>query len=133
MNTITINPELKSVTEKHMDMDWLTIAGLTLASLSALAINMFLPIDDVLKGIISMIVAAPIVLVSIKDFYGLKSYRLAVAAIECFLNDRDLVYESQGVWKEMNKYARGRRKESDETKKNRKKHTADNAGNEASR
>ena len=59
MKAIAINPELKSVTEKHMDMDWLTIFGLIIASVTALFINFVLPGDDVVKGIISMIAAAP--------------------------------------------------------------------------
>lgn len=103
MKAITINPELKSVTEKHMDMDWLTIFGLIISTVIALFINIVLPGDDGIKGIISMVAAAPIVLVSVKDFYGLKSYRLAGAFILNLINDGELYYESQGIWKELNK------------------------------
>ena len=127
MKAIAINPELKSVTEKHMDMDWLTICGLIIASVTALFINFVLPGDDVVKGIISMIAAAPIVLVSVKDFYGLRSYRLAEAVCMTIINNRPLIYESQGIWKELNKYAGSRRKEFTENKKNNKKHSAGNA------
>lgn len=127
MKAIAINPELKSVTEKHMDMDWLTIFGLIIASMTALFINFVLPGDDAVKGVISMIVAAPIVLVSVKDFYGLRSYRLAEAVIISMINNRPLMYESQGIWKELNKYAGSRRKEFTQNKKNNKKHTAGNA------
>ena len=127
MKAIVINPELKSVTEKHMDMDWLTIFGLIIASMTALFINFVLPGDDVVKGIISMIAAAPIVLVSVKDFYGLRSYRLAEAVCMTIINNRPLIYESQGIWKELNKYAGSRRKEFTENKKNNKKHSAGNA------
>lgn len=127
MKAIAINSELKSVTEKHMDMDWLTIFGLIIASMTALFINFVLPGDDVVKGIISMIAAAPIVLVSVKDFYGLRSYRLAEAVCMTIINNRPLIYESQGIWKELNKYAGSRRKEFTENKKNNKKHSADNA------
>ena len=127
MKAIAINPELKSVTEKHMDMDWLTIFGLIIASVTALFINFVLPGDDVVKGIISMIAATPIVLVSVKDFYGLRSYRLAEAVCMTIINNRPLIYESQGIWKELNKYAGSRRKEFTENKKNNKKHSTGNA------
>lgn len=127
MKAITINPSLKSVTEKHMDMDWSTIIGLIIAVVTALFINFMMPGDDVIKGIISMIAAAPIVLVSVKDFYGMKSIGLAAAAITTLINNRPLVYESQGVWKELNKYARSRKKKFAEDKKIHKKHSTGTA------
>lgn len=127
MKAITINQELKSVTEKHMDMDWLTIFGLIIAAVTALFINIMLPGDDVVKGIISMIAAAPVVLVSVKDFYGLKSYRLASAVVLSLINDRPLIYESQGIWKELNRYAGSREKKFNENEKSNQKHSAGNA------
>lgn len=127
MRAININPELKTVTEKHMGLDWLAIFGLMLAVALALVINFCLPIDETLKGVLSMIVAAPIVLVSIKDFYGLRSYRLALAVILWLINRRHLIYRSEGIWKELNKYAGSRRKKYAENEKDSKKHTAGNA------
>lgn len=127
MKAITINQELKSVTEKHMDMDWLTIFGLIIAAVTALFINIMLPGDDVVKGIISMIAAAPVVLVSVKDFYGLKSYRLASAVVLSLINDRPLIYESQGIWKELNRYAGSREKKFNENEKSNQKHSAGDA------
>ncbi len=128
MKAVSINSELKNVTEKHMDMDWLTIFGLIMAVGIALIINFCLPLDEAVKGIISMAAAAPIVLVSIKDFYGLRSYRLAAAVILCLVNNRYLEYRSEGIWKELNKYVRGRRKELTKDEKSAEKHTAVNAG-----
>ena len=127
MRAININPELKMVTEKHMGLDWLAIFGLMLAVALALVINFCLPIDETLKGVLSMIVAAPIVLVSIKDFYGLRSYRLALAVILWLINRRHLIYRSEGIWKELNKYAGSRRKKYAENEKDSKKHTTGNA------
>ena len=127
MRAININPELKTVTEKHMGLDWLSIFGLMLAVALALVINFCLPIDETLKGVLSMIVAAPIVLVSIKDFYGLRSYRLALAVILWLINRRHLIYRSEGIWKELNKYAGSRRKKYAENEKDSKKHTTGNA------
>ena len=127
MRAININPELKTVTEKHMGLDWLAIFGLMLAVAMALVINFCLPINETVKGILSMVFAAPIVLVSIKDFYGLRSYRLAFAVILWMINRRHLLYRSEGIWKELNKYAGSRRKEFTENKKNYKKHSAGNA------
>ncbi len=127
MRAININPELKSVTEKHMGLDWLAIFGLMLAVAMALVINFCLPIDETLKGVLSMIVAAPIVLVSIKDFYGLRSYRLALAVILWLINRRHLIYRSEGIWKELNKYAGSGRKKYAENEKDSKKHTTGNA------
>lgn len=127
MRAININPELKTVTEKHMGLDWLAIFGLMLAVALALVINFCLPIDETLKGVLSMIVAAPIVLVSIKDFYGLRSYRLALAVILWLINRRHLIYRSEGIWKELNKYAGSRRKKYAENEKDTVKHTAGDA------
>ena len=127
MRAININPELKSVTEKHMGMDWITIFGIIIAIGLALIINICLPINETIKGILSMVVAAPIVLVSIKDFYGLRSFRLAAAVILCLINKRHLIFRAEGIWKELNKYARGGKKKYAENKKNSKKHTAGNA------
>ena len=127
MKAVSINSELKNVTEKHMDMDWLTIFGLIMAVGIALIINFCLPLDEAVKGIISMAAAAPIVLVSIKDFYGLRSYRLAAAVILCLVNNRYLEYRSEGIWKELNKYAGSRRKKFAENEKGTVQHTAGNA------
>ena len=127
MRAININPELKTVTEKHMGLDWLAIFGLMLAVALALVINFCLPIDETLKGVLSMIVAAPIVLVSIKDFYGLRSYRLALAVILWLINRRHLIYRSEGIWKELNKYAGSRRKKYAENEKDTVKHTTGDA------
>ena len=95
---------------------------------SEFIINFCLPIDETIKGIISMPAAAPIVLVSVKDFYGLRSYRLACAVIVSVINNRDLEYRSEGIWKELNRYVRGRRKELAKDEKSAGKHTAVNAG-----
>lgn len=127
MRAININPELKSVTEKHMGLDWLAIFGLMVAVALALIINFCLPINETVKGILSMIVAAPIVLVSIKDFYGLRSYRLAFAVILWLINRRHLLYRSEGIWKELNKYAGSRRKKFAENEEDTVQHTAGNA------
>lgn len=127
MRAININSELKTVTEKHMGMDWITIFGLILAVGIALFINFCLPINETIKGILSMMVAAPIVLVSIKDFFGLRSFGLIFAVVLWLINRRPLIYRSEGVWKEMNKYAGSRKKKFGENEKNSSQHTAGNA------
>lgn len=111
MKAIYINPEIKQIKEKHYEMDWETILGIAFAVMIALFLNYMLP-DSLgsFKPVIAIIPIFPIVLLSVKEFYGLKSYRLVKYLFRCLINDRPLIYESE-EWIKMNRYVIHSKKE----------------------
>ncbi|MBQ8952430.1 MAG: hypothetical protein IJ065_14950 [Eubacterium sp.] len=125
MNAIFINPELKQIKEKHFEMDWETILGIAASLSIALLLNLILPNSlGTFKPVVAIVPIFPILLLSVKEFYGLKSFRLVSALIRTEINNKPLVYESE-VWKKVNEFnVRGREKKLSKIEVKNKKHSA---------
>ena len=73
MRAIEINQELGSVKEKFYGFEMYQILYAGLAGMLSLYLNFRLPQSlGELRGIIASMVTVPIILIAIKDFYGLK-------------------------------------------------------------
>lgn len=104
MRAIEINPELSSVKEKiyGFELDQLVYIGISGAL--SLLLNFKLPEQlGIFRGIVASLVAIPFILVAIKDFYGLKGWRLGFKVIISFLNNKPLIFESENIWKDVRK------------------------------
>lgn len=104
MRAIEINPELSSVKEKiyGFELDQLVYIGISGAL--SLLLNFKLPEQlGIFRGIVASLVAIPFILVAIKDFYGLKGWRLGFKVIISSLNNKPLIFESENIWKDVRK------------------------------
>lgn len=100
MRAIEINQELGSVKEKFYGFEMYQILYAGLAGMLSLYLNFRLPQSlGELRGIIASMVTVPIILIAIKDFYGLKGFRLAKAVFGSVLNNKPLMFESETIWK----------------------------------
>ena len=102
MRAIEINPELSGVKEKIYGFELNQLIYVGISGALSLLLNFKLPEQlGVFKGIIASIVAVPFILVAIKDFYGLKGWRLGYAIVISTINNKPLKFESENVWKDV--------------------------------
>ena len=104
MRAIEINPELSSVKEKIYGFEINQLVYVGISGALSLFLNFKLPESlGIFRGIAASLVAVPFILVAIKDFYGLKGWRLGYAVIISMMNNRPLRFRSENVWKDVRK------------------------------
>lgn len=95
MIEVKINPELRKVKEKAYGLEFKQIIFIVSAMVLIFLMLMFLP--DYLgpfKGIIASVCALPLIIISLKDFYGMRGLELFNGIIKGLLTSRALPYDS---------------------------------------
>ncbi|MBP3808374.1 MAG: hypothetical protein ILA13_08315 [Eubacterium sp.] len=100
MRAIEINQELGSVKEKFYGFEMYQILYAGVSGAISLYLNFHLPKSlGAIRGVIASMVTVPLILIAIKDFYGLKGLRLARAVLSSSLSNKPLMFESENIWK----------------------------------
>ena len=103
MAPIDINPELRKVKEKYFGMDWGQIATVTVCIIISVTVYFLLPAAlSILREFLAVLLMSPVV-ISLKEFYGLRGFKLLSAIRFSVINSKPLVYQSE-AWKKVKNY-----------------------------